>query len=344
MKLPKLKAIKQYILSLRIPNRLKILLRPWPKFRNMVSTWPRLIAVLAISFIILYYPLGAIISENINTTTDYSIKREDNRSATVDTLSLLIYREVYTNSWTPALPFIFPSSLLDNMPSFQLGLMSSVSNVANSLSKQQDKITSPDNPLATAAELLRYPGNIWMFSPTNKLIPAPSSNSQYRRARKHLKDYNKLISSGGAVFDTSANSLRDTLNNSHKDLTKLLSQIEEHIREHSHDIFDNRSDDMFFYTKGKLYGYYLLFNALMVDYKETIVNFNTYQTFTVIQKALENAFSISPLIVRNASLDSSFSPNHLANIGFYTSKATANIATAIKKLSPANTQGTTNDN
>ena len=58
-----------------------------------------------------------------------------------------------------------------------------------------------------------------------------------------------------------------------------------------------------------------------------------------VEKALENAFSISPLIVRNAALDSSFSPNHLANIGFYTSKASANIIKAIKKLSPTNTQG-----
>lgn len=339
MKLLKLKAAKQYILSLRIPERLKVLLRPWPKVRNLVSTWPRLIAVLAVGFIVLYYPLGAIITENIDTSTDYNIQKENNRSSTIDTLSFIIHREVYVNSWTPALPFIFPSSLLDNMPSFQLGLISSVSNIANSLSKQQTQITSADNPLVTAAELLRYPGNIWMFSPTNKLIPVPSSNSQYRRARRHLKDYNKILSSGGAVFNTSAAGLQFILKNIHKDLTKTLSLLETHIREHSSDIFDTRSDDTFFYTKGKLYGYHLLLSALMADYKDTIVKHNTYQTFTIIQKALENAFSISPLIVRNASLDSSFSPNHLANVGFYTSKASANITKAIKKLSQTNIQG-----
>ena len=139
MKLLKLKAAKQYILSLRIPERLKVLLRPWPKVRNLVSTWPRLIAVLAVGFIVLYYPLGAIITENIDTSTDYNIQKENNRSSTIDTLSFIIHREVYVNSWTPALPFIFPSSLLDNMPSFQLGMISSVSNIANSLSKQQDR-------------------------------------------------------------------------------------------------------------------------------------------------------------------------------------------------------------
>lgn len=339
MKLLKLKAAKKYILSLRIPERLKVLLRPWPKIRNLVSTWPRLIAILTIGFFVLYYPLGAIIVENIDTTTDYNIKKENNSSATVDTMIFLIHREVYVNSWTPALPFIFPSSLLDNMPSFQLGLMSSVNTIANILSKQQTQIASQDNPLITAAELLRYPGNIWMFSPTNKLIPAPSSNSQYRRARRHLKDYKQILSSGGAIFNTSASGLLLTLTSIHNDLTKTLSLLENHIREHSSDIFDPRSDDIFFHTKGKLYGYYLLLGALMTDYKETIVNHNTYQTFTIVQKALENAFSISPLIVRNAALDSSFSPNHLANIGFYTSKASANIIKAIKKLSPTNTQG-----
>lgn len=117
----------------------------------------------------------------IDTTTDYEINTPPSQSATVEMMSFLIKREVSDKMWTPNLPFIFPSYVLDNMPNFQLGLMSAVSNVSSSFAAKVDQTIAPEKelPLKTAAELLKYPGTIWMFSPQNKLLrflpPTPST-------------------------------------------------------------------------------------------------------------------------------------------------------------------------
>ena len=221
--------IRQFFAEKRIPSRLKVMFRPWPKLRRMVSSWPRLIGFTLALFVLLYYPLGALVTHNIDTNTEYEFAKTDARSATIGTMSFLIRREVYSKAWTPALPFIFPAYVLDNMPSFQLGVLSAVKTFATAL----DADSPADLPLHAAAELLKYPGTIWMFSPTNKLIPAPSSNSQYRRARKQLKDYNQMLLNGEALFDASPQKLRKVLRLTRQELKKTVRALENHIREHS---------------------------------------------------------------------------------------------------------------
>ena len=326
--------LKELIVALRIPQRLKVLLRPWPRLRRLVNSWPRLILVTLAAFIFLYYPLGALISEDIDVNTDYEIVKQGRKSATVDTMSFLIRREVYNKSWTPGLPFIFPAYMLDNMPAFQLGLMSSVSNLAKALARQQNKDTAEEgkSPLQNAAQLLQYPGTIWMFSPANKLVPAPSSNSQYRRARKQLQNYNRLLADGGAVFETTPENLNSLLNSVKADLQKSTARLEAHIRENSSSFYDGKADDLFYYTRGKLYSYYLLLKALSYDYKEVILSRNIYQPWTSLLKTLENASLLSPLIVRNGELDSLTAPNHLAAIGFFDNKAVITLQNMIAVL------------
>ena len=57
-----------------------------------------------------------------------------------------------------------------------------------------------------------------MFSKNNKLLPAPSSNSQYRRARKHLEKFNQSLTEGETIFIKSP-----------KDLNYILSRIEKNL-------------------------------------------------------------------------------------------------------------------
>lgn len=326
--------LKELILALRIPQRLKVLLRPWPRLRRLVNTWPRLILAALAGFIFLYYPLGALISENIDVNTDYEIAKHGNRSAAIDTMAFLIRREVYNKSWTPGLPFIFPAYMLDNMPAFQLGVMSSVSTLSKSFARRLNKDISEEekSPLQNAAQLLQYPGTIWMFSPANRLVPAPSSNSQYRRARKQLQSYNQLLADGGAVFETTPQNLSYFLKNVKTDLQKTAARLEAQIRENSSSFYDGKADDLFYYARGQLYSYYLLLKALGYDYKEIIVNRNIYQPWTSLLKTLENASQLSPLIVRNGELDSLTAPNHLAALVFFDNKAVITLQNMIAVL------------
>ncbi len=333
--------LKEIWTALRIPQRLKVLLRPWPRFRRAINSWPRLILLLLAAFIFLYYPLGALISEDIDTNTDYEITRHGHKSATIETMSFLIRREVYNKSWTPGLPFIFPAYMLDNMPAFQLGLMSSISTLSKAFAARLDKDTAEADkaPLQNAAQLLQYPGTIWMFSPTNKLVPAPSSNSQYRRARKQLQNYNNLLAEGGAVFDTSAANLEYFLKVVKNDLQKNNRRLEAHIRENSSSLYDGKADDLFYYSRGKLYSYYLLLKALSYDYKDVILERNIYQPWTSMLKALENAARLSPTIVRNGEPDSTLAPNHLAAQGFYAGKAISTLQNMISALNQPTPDG-----
>ena len=162
MKMPKFKKPKVYI------RWLSLLFR---------GSWVKVAAVVVTVFLVLYYSLGGWLVQNIDTTTDYEIRTTDNQSATVEMMSFLINREIRENMWTPNLPFIFPSYFLDNMPNFQLGVVSSLKTTSAALAARLDKTVAQksDMPLKSAAEYLSYPGTVWMFSPANKLVPAPSA-------------------------------------------------------------------------------------------------------------------------------------------------------------------------
>lgn len=294
------------------------------KFIAFVSSWWHILLFSVFAFICLYYPIGGFIINDIDRKS-YDISQPNKQqSATVEMMSFLINREVIEKNWTPNLPFFFPSYFLDNMPNFQLGIMSAVSNTANALSK---KIAAPitgiekEDHLKIAAKLLKYDGRIWMFSPQNRFTPVPSANSQYRKARKRLIKYNQDLSDGTLVFYRNPEDLAFFLRAVNKDLQKSVAALENQIREYSSNWIDSKEDDVFYYNQGKIYAYYLLLSALGQDYKDIIVNNDLYQDWTHTIKALENGSGINPLVVRNGGFNSITCPNHLNYLAFYALKS-----------------------
>lgn len=307
-----------------------VLITPLRFAKKQITSWPRLALCFFALMFVLYYPLGAFMTDSIDTDTSYEAPSVENKSAAVSAAAYLIRREINDKIWTPNLPFFFPASVLDNMPAFQEGLMSAITKVMTAMSKRVP--IQDDSQLDKAAELLNYPPTIWMFSPQNKLLPVPSSNSQYRRARKYLLKYNDALSRGETIFMRRPEDLNFILNKARTDILKSASILEKHIRENASGLTDNKADDVFYYQQGKLYGYYILFKALGADYKDVIVARDMYPTWTKLLKALEDAAHLSPLIVRNGRLDSSFAPNHIAVISMYTGRAALNLQRLIQNL------------
>lgn len=330
-------------------NNLKTLCQTaiWPKLIRFpdylvlfISSWWHLILVALIALIFLYYPLGGILVEDIDRDTSYEINDSSNeQSATIDMMTFIINREINEKMWTPNLPFFFPSYFLDNMPNFQLGMFDSLAKFAKILSLvASEKIIDEEAPqhLSKASELLEYPGTVWMFSPTNKLLPAPSANTQYRKARKHLIKYNAALTEGSKIWYKNTQDLSLFLKRAQTDLWKnTIQKLEQSIRENSQDIIDNNADNIFYYSQGKIYAYYLLFKALGQDYKDIIVKHNAYADWTSMLKAMEQASQIDPSIVRNGEPDSLTAPNHLSSLGFYILKAQTFINKINSKLSQA---------
>ena len=311
------------------------------RFLSIFSSWTQLLGILILVFIGLYYPVGGYLINKIDTNTEFEISVSPEQSATLETMSYLIKREVNDNLWTPNLPFIFPSYFLDNMPNFQLGIMSAVGRTTFALSKKLDKgvISEKENPLKEAAMLLQYPGTIWMFSPQNKLTPVPSANSQYRKGRRRLIEYNQFLSEGSRIFYKSPQDLAYFTKITASTLWKNNLNIENHIREYSQSILNNKADDLFYYTQGHAYAYYLIMRGLAQDYKEIIVKNEIYEDWIKAIKYLESASRLNPTIVRNGVLDSSFTPNHLASISYYTTRAAYVIKTISFKLKNLSVQG-----
>lgn len=307
---------------------------------TFISSWWHVLIIAFAALLFLYYPIGGLLVNNIDTNTDYEITDNNPQSATVDMMAFMVNREVNDKMWTPNLPFFFPSYFLDNMPNFQLGMFDTLGKFSGNFASRIEKNIIEDKNelhLKEAAALLKYPGTVWLFSPTNKLKPAPSANTQYRKARKQLIKFNQGLGNGSEIFYKNAEDLAFMLERSRNDIWKSVTKkLEAGIRENSTSLIDNKADDIFYYNQGKIYAYYLLFKALGVDYKEILVASNQYGNWTVMLKAMENASSVSPLIVRNGEVDSLSAPNHLATLGFYMLKAQTMMKKIEDKIITAN--------
>lgn len=303
---------------------------------RFISSWWHLLLAGFFLFLCLYYPLGAWITNNLDRNTDYEINTANiKQSAGVEMASFIINREVNDKLWTANVPFFFPSYFLDNMPNFQLGLMNATSNVVSSLSK---RIDSPiinheeTSVLQKAAELLKYDGKIWMFSPSNRFTPVPSANTQYRKARKNLIAFNQALNSDEIIFYRRPEDLAFILKRINANLKKSLEALDNQVREESTGWTDFKADDIFYYNQGKAYGYYLLLKAIGHDYKDILVEKNVYILWTKTLKALEDAANLEAFSIRNAELNSLTAPNHLVYLAYYMEKAQNNNKDIIQAL------------
>ena len=285
------------------------------------------------TFVFLYYFIGGMLIHNIDTSASvYKPSTDGNKSAVVDMSAYLIRREVKDNLWTPSLPFLFPSYFLDDMPNFQRGLMSAVNKTISALNSSALIQNEPNDHLQQAAQFLKYPSNVWLFSPKNNLMPAPSSATQYKKGRKELNRFNDEFSLKHVAFELSAQNLAKILTPLAKDLSSLEVKTESYIRENAKSFIDTKADDTFYFARGKLYAYEMLFRALGLDFKEVLVQTNTYAEWTSLIKDFESAADLNPTFVRDGKLNSSIAPNHLATINYLNLKAYTRLKNIIQLL------------
>ena len=276
------------------------------------KSWKSIAVILPI-FIAVYYILGGYVTNTIDKTTSFEFNANNEGLATINAGSYLIKREVDDHMWTPNLPFIFPGYALDNMPSFQTGILQSVRVSIKSLSNIFD-----DKSLKEAATLMKYPPNIWLLSKTENLSLAPSSGAQYRKAKKELLKFNKEFV---LPEEKRTEVLHKILASIEKNLNKISADIDNQVREVSSNWFDNNADNVFYLNQGRLYGHYVMLKALSQDFKKEIVDTKQYENLTILLKAMEDGFLLNPLVIRNGHPQSMTAPNHLMSLNFYVAKS-----------------------
>ena len=291
---------------------------------HLAVSWPKAFACVVILLIASYYPLGGMMIEKIDKSTDYEPKiKAEGQSATVETMAYLINREVNEHMWTANLPVFFPSYFLDNMPNYQKGIISALAQttkaIKGGLECEDDSLLN--KKITDAHGLLKYSGDVWLFAPDNKLKIAPSSASQYRKARKYLRDFNNLLAEEDCLWLKNAQNLQKLLNVIKKDMYKSAGKLENQVAEHSSDFVDTQADDLFYFYQGKIYAYMLVLKAWGIDFKQVLVESGQYQNWTKAILALENGVELSPMMVKNGELNSSVSANHLMFLGYYIVRA-----------------------
>lgn len=285
-----------------------------------------LIAV-AILFL-LYYPIGMALVHSVNDDVNFAPTGEDvakpGSSQSVAVMAGLIDREVNQSEWTPNDPFFQPGSALDNMPNFQTGLMSALARFSFELTDQVGRTrgsSEADKDLQKAAGLLQYPADVWLWNPSVTLAPRASSESQYRAARLALLAYNSRLAAGNATFERRADNLMATIERIAADLGSQSAVLDDEVRDHSGDFIDRNADDVFYNTKGKLYGYYILLKALGEDFAPVIKEKNLGTSWAQMLDTFREAAELTPVVVINGRPDATFQPSHLASQGFYLLRA-----------------------
>ena len=292
------------------------------------------ISLLALLFF--FYLIGMAIVHKIGDDKNFKVEGMlPNASRAVAITSALITREVDVNRWIANDPFFLPGYFLDNMPNFQQGLMYALSRFSLEMTDQIGRTrgsSEVDKDLDKAAGLLKYPGTIWIFDFSTSLAPTASSEAQYRAGRNALTAYNQRLASGSAVFERRADNLQATLLRFTADLGSSSAVIDQHLTKAESWSVDTHVDNIFYSTKGRLYGYYLILRELGSDFENVIKGRELGPSWQGMLESLRQAAVLDPVIVANGKPDGAFIPSHLASLGFYLLRARTQLREIINIL------------
>ncbi|MCY4394694.1 MAG: DUF2333 family protein [Rhodospirillaceae bacterium] len=295
--------------------------RPPRRLRGRIVRWT-LYGLLAI--VLLYYPVGMAVMHRIGDDTAMTAPAEEGASRAVAMAAALIRRETVDHAWTPNDPFIYPSWALDNLPHFQVGIRDALGRFAIEMA---DKIgrnrgsSAVDKDLEDAMGKLRYSPYTWVWDISVSLLPTSSTEAQYRAAMRSLLRYNTRLAAGSATFERRADNLQTLIDRVNADIGSDSARIADRVEQFGGIFFDTRSDNLFYRTKGRVYGYYMILRELGADFAGILAEKQARKVWANMMESLRRAAELQPLIVRNGAPDGMVQPNHLAAQGFFLLRA-----------------------
>lgn len=273
----------------------------------------------------LYYPVGMLWLHKIDDNPDFAPPSgAPGESRAVAVAAALVTREVDINRWIASDPFFMPGSALDNMPNYQTGIVTAVARFTVEMTDQLGRMRGSsqiDPDLDKAGGLLRYPGDRWVWDPSNSFLPQVPSTQQYRAGRDALVAYNKRLAAGQAVFERRSDNLQALLDRMAADIGSASAIVDRHIIEHGGDLLDFQADNIYYANKGRLYAYYLILRELGVDFQAVLREREAVNLWQQMVDTFRSAATLQPWVVVNGRPDSQFLPSHVAAQGFYLLRA-----------------------
>ncbi|MYK60020.1 MAG: DUF2333 family protein [Rhodospirillaceae bacterium] len=294
---------------------------PPRRLRWRVARWA-LWGLLAV--VLLYYPVGMALMHRIGDDTEMTAPAEKGASRAVAMAAALIRRETVDHAWTPNDPFIYPSWALDNLPNFQVGVRDALGRFAIEMADKIGRTRGSsvvDKDLEDAMGKLRYSPYTWVWDISVSLLPTSSTEAQYRAAMRSLLRYNTRLAAGAATFERRADNLQTLIDRVNADIGSDSARIAERVERFGGIVFDTRSDDLFYRTKGRVYGYYMILRELGADFAGILTEKQAQTVWANMMASLRRAAELQPLIVRNGAPDGMLQPNPLAAQGCFLLRA-----------------------
>ena len=281
-----------------------------------------------ICFIILALLVITLIIMGVNSRKpepleSYKIDTKVRGAAFIKANEMLI-KQLFDN-WQPN-DLFWPTVLLDNMPSFQIGELEviryNIRVLRDNLSRMRttDKLDPSAEGAFTALSNDPYK---WWF---------PSAESKWKKAYDDLGEFYKGLINGTSHFYPRADNLVELLNqyvslmggvntrliNAPKRQEKVLA-MEEDFKKGAKgpQLFQlnipwHKIDDNFYYGQGAAYALYESFKAIRIDFIEVLKDKNSVKLIDKIIEDLRRC-QFEPLIVFNGSPGSVFA-NHSLNL------------------------------
>lgn len=299
-----------------------------PKFGGKWP-WRKLITGLIV-LILLAWPAMALLSHRINDDPSFAPPAPPSGgSHVVAMVAGLMENEVENAGWVPNAPIFVPSYLLNNMPNYQIGMVTALGRFSFELEDQLGRergSSSSDPDLAIARARLQYSPTVWIFKP-GTLWPTAPAEGQYKDAIQALRRYNVRLGNNEATFDARPDNLLAALDRIAYDLGSASAELEAQIagRRKTLGLLDLKADKLFYRTKGRAYGSYMVLTALKEDFASVIAGRETNDLFDQMLGELRRAAVMQPMVVNNGTPGGQVFPNHLANQGFYLLRARSKL-------------------
>lgn len=275
----------------------------------------------------LYYGIGMGVAHIVDDSPDTQPQGvEVSQSRAVAMAAQLILREVDEHKWVANDPFFKPSAALDDMASYQTGIVAAIARFSDHLAGLALGNGERDVELGRAAGLLKYPGTIWKFDLKSAWMPTASAEKQYRLAARNLEGFNERLSNGSSQYPRDPATLAALLDSVGADMDAAIARFDQHMERSGWALFDTTADDLFYDAKGRAYAQSLVLRELGWDFAAIIAQHNLGDDWQAMLAALRLAAAQRPFWVMAADEDSPLFANHLANHGFRLLQARAKLA------------------
>jgi hypothetical protein len=268
------------------------------------------IVVALVVVVALYYAVGGHLVHRIDAEPSFAedVAPPEGGSTLVTTMAELVRREVDTHGWVANDPIVFPSALLDDMASYQRGLVAATRAMTDRLA---DRATGEAaSELQAARDGLAFPPDRWTFDFTSSFAPQKATEQAYREAADALARFNAALAVGDADLGDDASVVRDLVAEFAATLEAVAAAGLDYVDARGGHWLDTGADERFQETRAALYTRFLFLRALAADHRDLFADGGGALDRALVR--LERALGLGPWYVVNGPADGQLRPSHLA--------------------------------